>query len=97
MPTRPASCARLGVDSAESLRAFSFERTADFWDAVVDDLELEFDVPYSRTFDDSQGREWVRWFVDGKLNVARVCLDRWAADDGEARRSDLGERARRAP
>ena len=77
--------ARLGVDSAESLRAFSFERTADFWDAVVDDLELEFDVPYSRTFDDSQGREWVRWFVDGKLNVARVCLDRWAADDGEAR------------
>ena len=96
MPTRPASCARLGVDSAESLRAFSFERTADFWDAVVDDLELEFDVPYSRTFDDSQGREWVRWFVDGKLNVARVCLDRWAADDGEVRaltwESERGER-----
>ena len=88
--------ARLGVDSAERLRAFSFERTADFWDAVVDDLELEFDAPYSRTFDDSQGREWVRWFVDGKLNVARVCLDRWAADDGEARaltwESERGER-----
>ena len=74
---------KLGVDSAAALRAYSFEHTAEFWDAVIDDLELEFDRHYSRTFDDSHGRPWVRWFVGGKLNLARVCLDRWAADDAD--------------
>jgi acetyl-CoA synthetase len=69
---------RLDFDSASDLRAFALAEPAIFWDAVVDDLDLEFDVPYTRTFDASNGREWVEWFVDGKLNFARLCLDRWS-------------------
>ena len=69
---------KLGVETAPELRAISVQETERFWDAVVDDLEIEFDVPYSTTLDLSQGREWSRWFVGGKLNLARVCVDRWA-------------------
>lgn len=86
----------LEVESAADLRAFSFENTAGFWDAVVADLGLEFEVPYTQTFDDSGGREWVRWFVGGRVNLAHHCLDRRVERSGSRRalvwESERGER-----
>lgn len=44
-----------------------------FWDAVVDELGIEFMTPYSRILDDTEP-EFPRWFVGGTLNLANDCV-----------------------
>ena len=51
-----------------------------FWDAVVRFLGIEFAKPYDRVVDASDGIEWTKWFVGGRLNLAVTCLDRHADD-----------------
>lgn len=66
---------KLGTQTPAELRRYSVERTGEFWDAVIEDCSIEFDEPYEQTLDVSRGREWSRWFVGGKINLARVCMD----------------------
>jgi acetyl-CoA synthetase len=49
-----------------------------FWDAVVQDLDIEFYEPYTQVLDTSGGIPWARWFTGGSINLAHNCLDRWA-------------------
>ncbi|HWC32577.1 MAG TPA: AMP-binding protein, partial [Actinomycetota bacterium] len=49
-----------------------------FWDAVVQDLDIELTTPYERVLDISDGVPWARWFVGGKTNLAHNCVDKWA-------------------
>ena len=90
--------ARVGCGSFAELRRFSVEEPERFWPAVVGDLGLEFSAPWERVLDDSDGIEWTKWFVGGRLNIARICVHRWAtteladeeaaiwrAEDGEQR------------
>jgi acetyl-CoA synthetase len=90
--------AKVGCASFAELHRFSVEEPERFWPAVVGDLALEFSAPWEQVLDDSEGPEWTRWFVGGRLNVARVCVHRWAegeladeeaavwrAEDGERR------------
>ncbi|GAA3522500.1 AMP-binding protein [Amycolatopsis ultiminotia] len=96
------------VLTADELRARSVADIATFWQAVVDDLGLPFDPPYSAVVDTSRGIAYPDWFVGGGLNVADACLGRWArenpdalavvheAEDGTVRRlsfADLDEQA----
>jgi acetyl-CoA synthetase len=67
-----------GIADEPELRRRSVEDVAWFWDAVVRDLGLEFSEPYDRVLDTSGGIEWARWFLDGTLNLAYDCVDRWA-------------------
>ncbi len=48
-----------------------------FWRAVLEELDIRFDRPYSRVLDTSDGIEFPRWCVDGMLNITRSCLDKW--------------------
>ena len=88
---------RLGCESFAELQRFSVDEPERFWPAVVGDLEIEFSAPWTRVLDDSDGIEWTRWFVGGRINVARVCVHRWAESalaDEEAAvwRAEDGER-----
>jgi acetyl-CoA synthetase len=56
-----------------------------FWDAVVQDLGIDFFAPYERVLDGSDGPQWPKWFVGGRINLAHNCVDRHAA--GKAPRS----------
>ena len=89
---------RLGCASFAELQRFSVDEPERFWPAVVGDLGLEFSAPWEQVLDDSDGIEWTRWFVGGRLNLARICVHRWAeseladeeaavwqAEDGERR------------
>ena len=67
-----------GIATYDELARRSVEDVAWFWDAVVSDLGIEFDEPYERVLDVSDGPAWARWFVGGRLNLARTCVDRWA-------------------
>lgn len=48
-----------------------------FWEAVIEDLGIEFYEPYSQIVDLSDGKPWAKWCVDGKLNAVHNCLDKW--------------------
>jgi acetyl-CoA synthetase len=71
---------KLGAGDYHELHRISIEEPERFWPAVVEDLELEFSQPWDAVLDTSRGREWATWFTGGRVNVARVCLHRWAAE-----------------
>jgi len=43
--------------------------------AVVRDLGIPFPTPYERVLDASDGPEWARWFIGGRLNIAHACAE----------------------
>jgi len=75
---------RLGADGYHDLHRISLEEPERFWPALVDDLGIEFSQRWDAVVDASRGPEWARWFVGGKLNVARVCVHSRVASDTEA-------------
>jgi acetyl-CoA synthetase len=72
---------RLGVERYHDLHRISIEEPERFWPAVIDDLGLEFSEPWTEVVDTSDGPEWAKWFVGGKLNLAWNCVHRWAAGE----------------
>jgi acetyl-CoA synthetase len=74
----------LKVGSADELRARSVEDIGAFWHEVVQDLGIRFSEPYDRSVDLSRGPAFPEWFPGGRLNVADVCLGRWAAETPDA-------------
>ena len=77
-----------------------------FWPLAIEDIGLEFSVPWTDVLDDSRGPEWTTWFVGGKVSIARNCVHRWAertpgrvaavglAEDGSRRELTFAELSR---
>src|SRR5579859_293561 len=89
---------RHGIRSVPELLARSTADIAWFWDAVVQDLELEWFVPYTAVVDLTRGIEWPRWFPGGRYNYVHDAVDKhalhlrpqavaviWEGEDGEVR------------
>ncbi len=86
---------RLGFSSLDSFVQFSRDENDRFWDEMVRETRIEWSQPYTKVLDTSEGVEWARWFIDGKLNIAANCLDRhvssdvpailWEGESGETR------------
>jgi acetyl-CoA synthetase len=51
-----------------------------FTEAVLDYLDIQFQRPYTQVVDLSAGIQRPVWCVDGQLNIAHNCVDKWAAD-----------------
>jgi len=75
-----------------------------FWEAVFEDLGIEFYRPYTQVLDLSRGIQWPEWCVGGQLNIVHNCLDKWMdtptqnrvamryeAEDGEIRTYTYGD------
>jgi len=75
---------RLGCGDYHELHRLSVEEPERFWPAVVDDLGIGFSTPWEHVLDTSDGVEWARWFVGGRLNLAWNCVHRWADLPGDA-------------
>lgn len=52
-----------------------------FWDATMKDLNIEWYQPYTKIYDDSEGIQWTKWFINGKINIVHNTLDRHAKSD----------------
>jgi acetyl-CoA synthetase len=65
---------RLGAVDYRELHRISIEEPDLFWPELIDDVGIEFSQPWDAVVDTSRGPEWARWFVGGRINVARVCL-----------------------
>ncbi|MCU1261900.1 MAG: AMP-dependent synthetase and ligase, partial [Bryobacterales bacterium] len=74
---------RLGFGDREAFLAWSRNEPERFWVEIMREMNVEWFTPYERVLDASRGPEWTQWFVGGRLNIARNCLDRWA-DSGRA-------------
>ncbi len=68
---------RYGIATLDELMRRSTEDIAWFWDAVLDDLGIQFYKPYSKIVDLSDGLPWPKWCVGGQLNIVHNCLDKW--------------------
>ncbi len=64
------------IGSYASLFRRSVEDLEWFWNAVNEDLGLEWIRPYTRVYDSSAGIPWTKWWIDGKYNYVHNCLDR---------------------
>ncbi len=69
---------QLGCADYHDLHRVSVDEPERFWPAVVEDLGIEFSRPWDRVLDETDGIEWAKWFVGGRLNLARVCVHDWA-------------------
>ncbi|HJZ96021.1 MAG TPA: AMP-binding protein, partial [Candidatus Solibacter sp.] len=72
---------RLGFDDREMFLAWSRDNPEQFWSEILRETKVEFFEPYTQVFDASRGPEWTTWFLNGRLNIAHNCLDRWAATE----------------
>jgi len=57
----------------------SVEDVAWFTDAVLKFLDIQFYQPYSKVVDLSDGIQFPKWCVDGKMNIVHNCVDKYQA------------------
>jgi acetyl-CoA synthetase len=76
---------RHGISAYDDLLVRASGDTAWFWDAVMEDLGIEFYTPYSSVVDLSDGIQFPRWCVGGRMNIVHNCLDRWMGSEAEMR------------
>jgi acetyl-CoA synthetase len=68
---------RHGLGTLDELLARSTTDLAWFWEAVFEDLDIEFYEPYRQVVDLSRGIQWPTWCVGARLNIVHNCLDKW--------------------
>jgi acetyl-CoA synthetase len=71
---------RYGLTSFDELQKRSTDDVAWFTDAILNFLDIRFQLPYSQVVDMTSGIQRPTWCVDGKLNIVHNCVDKWAAD-----------------
>ncbi len=97
-------CEQHGLNSLEALHERASADPAWFWEAVVQDLGLDWWRPYHQVLDARDGPAWPHWFVGGGFNYVANCLDRhvaggagartaliWEGEDGATRRFSYAE------
>lgn len=87
-----------GIANLAELLTRSTQDIEWFWQAVFEQLEIEFYEPYQKLIDVSAGIPWAKWCLGGKLNIIHNCLDkrigtpiqdkialRWEGEEGTIR------------
>jgi len=69
------------IKNYDELIKKSTENIEWFWDAIMKDLNVEWYQPYTKVYDDSEGIQWTKWFINGKINIVHNTLDRHAKSD----------------
>jgi acetyl-CoA synthetase len=72
-----------GIDSFAQLLKRADEDIEWFWDAAIKDIDIAFYRHYDKVVDLSEGKQWAKWWIGGKMNIVESCLDRYR--DAESR------------
>jgi len=99
---------RHNLSDLDALQERSTADVAWFWEAVLEDLDIEFYRDYEKIVDLSEGIQRPTWCVGGKMNIVHNLLDtwqgtpvedrialRWEGEDGSTRTLTYGELHRR--
>ncbi len=66
-----------GIKDFQDLLAKSTVDIEWFWNAVIEDLDIEFYRPYDKVVDLSGGIQFPKWCVNGKMNIIHNMLDKY--------------------
>ncbi len=66
-----------GIKDFPKLIARSTDDIEWFWNAVIDDLGIKFYRPYDKVVDLSQGIQFPKWCVNGRMNIIHNMLDKY--------------------
>ena len=69
-----------GIASYPELVKKANDNIAWYWDAINDDLDLQWFKKYDQVHDSSAGIPWTKWFLGGKCNIIANAIDRHAAN-----------------
>ena len=69
---------RHDISSLEELSQKAKDNLEWFWESVDKDIGIIWDAPYTRTLDVSQGIAWAKWFVNGKTNIYKSSVEKFA-------------------
>jgi acetyl-CoA synthetase len=70
-----------GIKDFDELMRRSTEDVAWFTDAVLKFLDVQFYEPYSQVVDLSNGIQYPKWCVGGKMNIVHNCVDKYQRSD----------------
>ncbi len=54
-----------------------------FWDTMLRTMDVQFYEPYSQIVDLSEGIQFPKWCVGGKMNIVHNCLDKYIGTEKE--------------
>jgi len=69
---------RIGAADLDGVEAIRSRDPEAFWTHVAEDLNLEWTRPFDAAMDTSDGIQWARFWVGGRLNLATQAVHRWA-------------------
>ncbi len=64
-----------GFEKLDDFISFTYMNPEGFWEDFVKLIGLKFNKPYSKVLDLSRGKQWPKWFIDGKLNIGEQIPD----------------------
>ena len=67
-----------GISTLEELSQKAIVDLEWFWESVDKDIGVIWDEPYTKTLDISEGIAWSKWFVDGKTNIYKSSVEKFA-------------------
>ncbi len=95
---------RNGFATLDECMQRATEDVAWFWDTMLKELSVEFYEPYSQVVDVSDGIQFPKWCVGGKMNIVHNCLDKyigtpkenqlalkWEGEEGTTRELTYGQ------
>lgn len=72
---------RNGVDGISELYRRADSDQEWFWNAVVDDLGIEFSKPFRFVKDESSGKERTTWYAGGHINAIQTCILKYSSTE----------------
>ena len=63
------------IPDVASLRTMSVAEQEWFWSSLEKELGTHWFTPYGNVLDQSDGPEWAKWFVGGRMNISYQCLE----------------------
>lgn len=71
---------KFGVSSLQELSHRANQNPEWFWQEVSKEIGILWDKPYTKILDTSKGIPWSRWFVNGKTNIYKSSVERFAKE-----------------
>ena len=72
-----------GITSLEELSQRAKDDLEWFWESVDKDIGIVWDKHYTKTLDVSKGIAWSKWFVNGKTNIFKSSVEKFAKKNPE--------------
>jgi len=67
---------QLGIEDYKEFLRRSIEDHEWFWDIIVEILGIQWFQMYDKVVDYSEGVEWVKWYIGGRINAVYNVLDK---------------------